>query len=271
VRIAIVDSGADVRHEDLKHNIWTNPKEIPGNHKDDDGNGYKDDVHGWDFVDNDATVEDTFKHGTHVAGIAAADTNNGIGVAGGCPNCKLLIAKVLDGYGSGTADDVAEGIIWGVDNGAKVVNLSFASTGDARVVRDAVDYAKRRRVVVVAAAGNRRKSRLMYPAAYSNVIAVAATDRRDKRASFSNYGDWVDVAAPGESILSTMPGGRYAYMDGTSMAAPHVCALAGLLASQGLRPARIPKRIFNTAVDLGHAGDDPYYGHGRIDADRAVR
>jgi thermitase len=250
VRIAIVDSGADVKHEDLRQNI--------GRQR--------------DLINGGGTVEDPFKHGTHVAGIAAADTDNGIGVAGGCPNCELLIAKVLDGSGSGTADDVAEGIIWGVKNRAKVVNLSFAGKGDTPAVKDAVDYATRRGAIVVAAAGNTsKKSTLMYPAAYSNVMAVTATDRNDQRASFSNFGDWVDIAAPGKSILSTMPGGRYAYKNGTSMAAPHVSALAGLLASQELDRAGIKKRIFNSAVDLGPSGRDPYYGHGRIDAGRAVQ
>ncbi|MDQ3830891.1 MAG: S8 family peptidase, partial [Candidatus Tectomicrobia bacterium] len=257
VKIAIVDSGADVKHEDLKHNIgrWR------------------------DLINDDGTVEDPFKHGTHVAGIAAADTDNGIGVAGGCPNCNLLIAKVLDGSGSGTADDVADGIIWGVKNGAKVVNLSLGDRGNARVVRDAVNYATRRGAVVVAAAGNGNTNRFEYPAAYPDVIAVAATTRDDLRASYSNYGDWVDIAAPGgedpasysKRILSTIPGGKYHYMSGTSMAAPHVSALAGLLASQGLDRASIKKLIFNTAVDLGRAGRDPYYGYGRIDAGQAVQ
>ena len=111
----------------------------------------------------------------------------------------------------------------------------------------------------------------MYPAAYSNVMAVAATDRHDQPASFSNFGDWVDIAAPGRSILSTIPGGRYAYKNGTSMATPHVSALAGLLASQELDRAGINKRIFNSAVDLGPAGRDPYSGHGRIDAGQTVQ
>jgi thermitase len=249
VKIAIVDSGADARHEDLKRNI--------GRQR--------------DFINDDGTVEDPFKHGTHVAGIAAADTNNGIGVAGGCPNCILLIAKVLDEGGSGYSADVAEGITWSADNGAKVINLSIGNRTKDRPVKDAVDYATRRGAIVVAAAGNSRKSRLMYPAAYSNVVAVAATDRHDQLASFSNSGDWVDIAAPGRSILSTVPGGRYAYRNGTSMAAPHVSALAGLLASQELDRAAIKKRIFNSAVDLGRAGRDPNYGHGRIDAGQALQ
>jgi thermitase len=248
VRIAIVDSGAYVRHEDLRQQIALQR----------------------DLINDDNTAEDPFEHGTHVAGIAAADTNNRKGVAGGCPNCELLIAKVLDGSGSGTADDVADGIIWGVKNGARVVNLSFAATGDAPTVKDAVDYATRRGAVVVAAAGNSRKSRLMYPAAYTNVIAVVATKRDDQLPEFSNSGSWVDVAAPGVGILSTVPGG-YSSDTGTSMAAPHVSALAGLLASQGLDSLAIKRRIFNTAVDLDDAGRDPYFGHGRIDAGRAVR
>jgi thermitase len=249
VRIAIVDSGTDVKHGDLNRNI--------GRQR--------------DFINDDGTVEDPFKHGTHVAGIAAADTDNGIGVAGGCPKCKLLIAKVLDEGGSGYSADVAEGITWGADNGAKVINLSLSNGAKDNPVKDAIDYATRRGAIVVAAAGNTRKSRPMYPAAYSNVMAVAATDRHDQPASFSNFGDWVDIAAPGRSILSTIPGGRYAYKNGTSMATPHVSALAGLLASQELDRAGIKKRIFNSAVDLGPAGRDPYYGHGRIDAGQAVQ
>ena len=252
VRIAIVDSGADVRHEDLKRKI----------------------VRQRDLVNGGATVEDPLEHGTHVAGIAAAETDNAAGVAGGCPNCALLIAKVLDAEGLGTADDVAAGIIWGADNGAKVVNLSLGDRGNSRVVRDAVDYATSKGAVVVAAAGNldsrNPKATPIYPAAYPNAIAVAATNQKDQRPGFSNYGDWVDVAAPGVSILSTVPGGYYSF-SGTSVAAPHVSALAGLLASRGLAPPDIEKRIFNTAVDLGDAGRDPYYGHGRIDAGRAVR
>jgi thermitase len=174
VRIAIVDSGTDVKHGDLNRNI--------GRQR--------------DFINDDGTVEDPFKHGTHVAGIAAADTDNGIGVAGGCPNCKLLIAKVLDEGGSGYSADVAEGITWGADNGAKVINLSLSNGAKDNPVKDAIDYATRRGAIVIAAAGNTRKSRPMYPAAYSNVMAVAATDRHDQPASFSNFGDWVDIAAP---------------------------------------------------------------------------
>jgi len=247
VRIAIVDSGASVRHEDLRQKIALQR----------------------DLINNDGTVEDPFEHGTHVAGIAAADTDNRKGVAGGCPDCNLLIAKVLDGNGEGTATDVAQGIIWSADRGARVINVSLGDRHDVHAVRDAVDYATRKGAVVVAAAGNKDTSRLEYPAAYPDVIAVAATNRDDRRAWFSNYGDWVDVAAPGVGILSTVPGG-YSAWDGTSMASPHVAALAGLLASQGRSAVDIKKRIFNTAVDLGPTGRDHYFGYGRIDANRAT-
>ena len=157
-----------------------------------------------------------------------------------------------------------------MDHSAKVVNLSLGSSAHSGTVKDAVDYAKANGAVVVAAAGNGHTSTREYPAAYAGVIAVAATRKDDRRASFSNYGSWVDVAAPGVGILSTIPGGYYSF-SGTSVATPHVSALAALLASQDLDPAGIRKRIFNTAVDLGAAGRDPYFGHGRIDAGLAVR
>src|SRR3712207_6607598 len=198
VRVAIVDSGADVRHEDLRQQIALQR----------------------DLINDDHTIEDPYEHGTHVSGIAAADTDNRMGVAGGCPNCKLLIAKVLDENGEGFAADVAEGIIWSADTGAKVVNLSLGNPANSDTVKDAVDYATANGAVVVAAAGNYDTSSREYPAAYSNVIAVAATNKDDRKASFSTYGDWVDLAAPGVDILSTVPGGYFNY-NGTSMAAPH--------------------------------------------------
>ena len=247
-RIAVVDTGAAVGHLDLESKIAL----------------------AYDFRNEDGTVEDPNGHGTHVAGIAAAMTGNEKGVAGGCPNCKLLIAKVLGSGGRGSAADIAEGIIWSADKGAQAINISLGGEQSARTLKEAVDYATRRGAVVVAAAGNSGTNRLEYPAAYSDVIAVAATNEEDRQAWFSNRGDWVDVAAPGVRILSTVPGG-YRSWSGTSMATPHVSALAGLLASHGRLPAGIKKRIFGTAVDLEPDGRDAYYGHGRIDADRAIR
>lgn len=247
VKIGIVDSGIAARHADLKGKVAAQR----------------------DFVNGDGKADDRVKHGTHVSGIAAAKTDNHTGVAGGCPNCKLVVAKSLGVFG-GTDRDIAKGINWTVKRGAKVVNLSLGGPGRSTVLKRAVNRAWKRGAVVVAAAGNENTSKPSYPAAYSRAIAVAATNRFDKRARFSNHGKWVDVSAPGVDIVSTIPGGYRSY-SGTSMSTPHVSALAGLLSSRGFSKRKIRSRITATAVDLGKKGRDPYYGSGRIDAARAVR
>ena len=203
-----------------------------------------------------------------MAGTIGAVTDNGVGVAAVCPSCRLLVAK------SGSArvlfdTDIVQGIYWSVDNRAKAINLSLGARADSRILKHAVNYAWAHNVVVVAAAGNENSSEPNYPAGYKNVISVAATNQADKKATFSNFGK-IDVAAPGVDIYSTVPGGDYGYKQGTSMASPHVAALAGLLASQGRSALEIRNRIQRTAVDLGAEGKDKYYGWGRIDADRAV-
>ncbi len=246
-KVGVIDSGIAARHPDLKGNIAAQR----------------------DFVDGDRVANDRVGHGTHVSGIVAANTNNRRGVAGGCPGCRLLVAKVGDQRGV-YASDAARGINWAVKRGARVVNLSFGAPGNPLILEGAVNRAWRKGAVVVAAAGNENTSRRSYPAAYRRVIAVAATTSEDRRARFSNYGRWVDVAAPGTNIFSTVPGGYQRY-SGTSMASPSVAALAGLLASQGLDNKQIRGRIQGTARDLGRRGRDIYYGYGRIDAARAVR
>lgn len=247
VRVAVVDTGIRRRHPELRKKI----------------------VAQWDFVEGDGVAQDEDGHGTHVAGIVAARTGNKKGIAGACPKCRLVVAKVLDGNGSGTDVDIAKGIVWSVKKGAKVVNLSFSGPGESGTLKNAIDFAASRKAVVVAAAGNERTNKPYYPAAYGNVIAVAATTYKDRRARFSNYGEWIDVSAPGVGILSTYPGG-YAYYSGTSQASPYVAGLAGLLAAQGRGPYNVRQRILHTAVDLGPEGRDPYFGAGRIDAARAV-
>jgi thermitase len=251
-KVAVVDSGIVADHPDLTGKIAAQK----------------------DMVNNDNVAEDdSVGHGTHVAGTVAAATNNGEGVAAVCPSCKLLIAKSGDQNGLWDLD-IVQGIYWSVDNRAKVINLSLGSYGNSRSMEHAVNYAWQHGVVVVAAAGNDATDEPFYPAAYDRVISVAATDQTDGIADsdgqddFSNYGK-IDVAAPGEDILSTVPGGYDAW-DGTSMASPHVAALAGLLAAQGRTAPEIRKRIQRTAFDLGDAGKDKYYGWGRINAQRAV-
>jgi thermitase len=246
--VAVVDTGADVGHVDLRQKI----------------------AQAKDIVNDDGKVKDLSGHGTHVAGIIAAETGNHKGVAGGCPKCRLLVAKVFDGKNTGTVTRFAQGITWSADHGAAVINLSFTHPMPSTVEENAIEDARSKGAVIVAAAGNKDTNKRTYPAASPGVIAVAATNKKDRRASFSNHGSWVDVAAPGVEVLSTIPGG-YASWSGTSMAAPHVSALAGLLASEGKSRANIQDLIIKTAVDLGPKGRDPYYGAGRISADRAVQ
>jgi thermitase len=158
-----------------------------------------------------------------------------------------------------------------VDHGADVVNLSLGGPAESSALRDAVNRASRRGAVVVAAAGNAGTTRRQYPAAYPNAIAVSSTNKSDGLAGFSSRGDWVDLAAPGTNILSTSKSGGYGKASGTSFSAPLVSGLAGLLASQGISADSIRQRMQGSAKDLGRAGDDPRFGHGRIDADNAVR
>ena len=247
-KVAIVDSGAYVGHPDIGKIAAQK-----------------------DFVEGDAVADDDYGHGTRVTGIAGAITDNGKGVAGGCFKCGLLTAKVLDRNGSTTDSKIINGIDWSVDHGADVVNLSLGGPGYSSVLGAAVNDASNRGAVVVAAAGNTGTTRPQYPAAYSKAIAVSATNQSDGLAGFSSHGDWVDLAAPGTNILSTRASGGYGTQSGTSFSAPFVSGLAGLLASQGMSADSIRQRMQATAKDLGPAGDDPSFGHGRINADNAVR
>jgi thermitase len=247
VKVAIVDTGVDYNHPDLAGKV----------------------VKGYDFVDDDSDPMDLNNHGTHCAGIAAAVTNNAKGIAGMAPNVSVLAVRVLDANGSGSLDDVANGIYYAVDNGAKVVSLSLGGSSGATSLQNAVNYAASKGVVVVAAAGNESTSAPSYPGYYSNAIAVAATDSSDYLASFSNYGSWVDVAAPGVDIASTIRNGGYAYMSGTSMATPLVAGIAGLLASQGRTASNIRAAIENTADYV--PGTGTYFSKGRVNAADAVR
>ncbi|MBP1948660.1 S8 family peptidase [Virgibacillus litoralis] len=244
--VAVLDTGVDYRHEDL------NSKTILG----------------YDFVQNDYKPMDRNGHGTHVAGTAAAETNNGIGIAGMAPNTSILAVRVLDARGSGSLADIADGIIYAADYGAEVINLSLGCDCDTQTLENAVNYAWNKGTLIVAAAGNDGVSTTFEPASYENVIAVGAVDSNNQIASFSNYGEWVDVMAPGVDIASTYLRDGYVYMSGTSMASPHVAGLAGLLAGQGRNNDQIRAAIENTADYMNGAGY--YFEDGLINSYDAV-
>ena len=262
VVVAVVDTGVDYNHVDLDANIWTNSKEIAGNNKDDDGNGFVDDVRGWDFVDNDNNPMDLNGHGTHLAGTIAAE-NNGVGVTGVAYNAKIMPVRVLDANGSGTFSGVADGIRYAADNGAQVINLSLGAQYPAydSQVAAAVEYATGKNSVVVMAAGNEYDNRSGFPAYLANQwgISVGAVDNTNTMAYFSNRAGTTPldyVIAPGVNILSTTPGNTYQSLSGTSMATPHVAGVAALIlsAKPDLTPAQVENFITATANPTGIAG-----------------
>ncbi|MGV3616976.1 MAG: S8 family peptidase [Fimbriimonas sp.] len=226
IKVAVLDTGVQANHPDLTGKV----------------------VAQYDFAYNDAVADDVDGHGTHTAGTIGAVTYNATGVASLGYNVQLMCGKVLNDSGSGSHAAIANGITWAADNGAKVINMSLGGTTGSTTLQNAVTYAVNKGVLVVASAGNAGNTRANYPAYYSNTLAVAATDRNDARASFSTYGSWVDIAAPGVDVASTYPGSQYVYMSGTSMAAPHVSALAALVAgtSYGTSASAIRTRLINT-------------------------
>jgi len=240
VIIAVVDTGVEYTHEDLATNIWTNSGEIPANGIDDDNNGFIDDVYGWDFSNNDNDPLDDMGHGTHVAGIIAATTNNGIGISGINWNAKIMSLKFIDGAGIGTTTNAIKAINYAVAMGAKVSNNSWGGGAFTQGLYETLVAANQAGHLFVAASGNNSlnsddpSNSLHYPSSYTleNVISVAATDEFDRLGSFSNYGAVsVDLAAPGRQILSLWLNNSYISLDGTSMAAPFVAGAAGLLLS----------------------------------------
>lgn len=292
VKIAIVDTGVDVNHEDLKANIGDCTNGCGA------GLGYDFvDIITQDYVDSgyslvtgeDYTVPDNMPsdfngHGTHCAGIAAGVGNNNLGISGVCPMCAIMPVRVGfsivyqgDTYGALEDDDVALGIKYAADNGAKVISMSFGGYTDTFLLRDAINYANSLGVVLVGAAGNDSVNYPLYPAAYGNVIAVSATDSQDNRASFSNYGSWVDIAAPGVSILSTVPKTGtnsnptgYLKLSGTSMATPFAAGVAGLILAKN--PTFNPQQITKVLVQESDSPNEQvnYIGMGRINADKPL-
>ena len=244
VVVAVVDTGVELSHPDLQGSL----------------------VAGWDFVNNDADPQDDQGHGTAVAGIIAARANNGIGIAGYCPNCSIMPVKAIGADGSGTAAHMAAGIIWAADHGARVINMSFALTNAIPEVQRAVEYAHARGVVLVGGTGNSGTAEPTYPAAYPNVIAAAGSDERDVLYPWANFGASVDVAAPGCAV-TTMRGGSYGGgFCGGSAVAPVVSALAGLALSYNptLGNAQVEQAITSTAVPIANVTA------GRVDAARLL-
>lgn len=261
VFIAVLDTGVDMTHVELVNKVVST---------------------GRDFVNDDMDATDDHWHGTHVAGVAAAETHNGTGIAGVAWDCRVLPGKVIDSDGTGYYSWLIDGITWAVDEGAKVINLSLGGDADDEFLEATCKYAYDKGVVVVAATGNDGAS-VGYPAAYDRyVLAVAATDYNDERASFSNFGPEVDVAAPGVYILGPCPqwyAGEgylpYLFGSGTSQATPHVAGLAALILSvkPWLKPAEVMDIVRYTADDVNRSqmpGRDEDIGYGRINMERAL-
>ena len=297
--IAVIDTGVDWKHPDLEANIFLNTGDNPWDKTDNDGNGFVDDYYGvnilygqdapssvYDEEYADTRPVDTYGHGTHVAGIAAAVVNNSVGVAGVSWCSKIMPVKVGDASGSIVASNVAAGIKYAVDNGADVMNLSLGGSIESKFEKDAVEYAVSRNVIIVASAGNDGRNSVSYPAAFNGVISVGASDINDERANFSNYGIKLDLLAPGEDIYSTYQkyswsdtdndwrpsSSYYKFLDGTSMSSPFVAGLCGLLISQNpTRTSSEIKRILESSCDdLDVPGWDKYTGWGRINVYRAL-
>lgn len=287
---AVVDTGVDYTHPDIKDKIWTNEDEIPNNGIDDDSNGFIDDVHGWDFAglygespDNDPM--DYHGHGTHVSGTIAATINNGIGVAGICRECKIMPVKASDDHGGLSSSSLTQALLYAANNGAKVVNNSWGGLLHDQVIQDAIDEAYTKGVTLVFAAGNSDMDiQFSFPKS-DNLIKVAASGPDDTPTWFTNFGSRIDVAAPGLDILSLRAkdtdmywdgehnvGTEYYRASGTSMAAPHVVGVISLILSQNpyLNQEELRSILRFSADDIHEPGWDKKSGYGRINAFKAL-
>ncbi len=262
--LAVVDTGVDYNHPDFNTVDGKTSRVIKGK----------------DFADNDNDPNDKYGHGTHCAGIAAATANNKEGVVGVAPNVSILAVKVLGDNGSGTYEGVANGIIYSADQGSKVISMSLGGPSNSKVLEDAVKYAMGKDSLIIAAMGNDYDNVKSYPAAISGVLAVISTDSQDEKSDFSNYGDWASVSAPGSDILSTLPTHtnvigkkNYGTLSGTSMATPAVAGLASLIRDQHPEwdAKTVRAKIEQTSDDLGEKGFDINFGHGRVNALKALK
>ena len=295
VLLAIIDTGIDYLHPDLKNKIYHNTSEMgtdnlgrdkSNNGIDDDNNGFVDDYMGWDFTDRvgfpfdssggdyldwDNNPMDENNHGTYIAGISGAETNNVTGIAGVAPNIKLLNLRAFDPGGYGEEDDVAAAILYAVQSGAKVINMSFGDDSYSLVLRDVIRYAYSKNIVLVGSSGNSSSSLPHYPSSYPEVISVGNSTEEDYVASSSNYGSTLDLVAPGSSILTTGRNDSYALISGTSAATPHVSAAAALILSlQNFSNEEVKQILKSTSDDIDHAGWDLRSGAGRLNLFKAL-
>lgn len=251
VIVAVIDSGVTATHPDLAGKV------LPG----------------YDFINNDADATDDNGHGTAVAGLIGAATNNGIGMAGVSWNSMILPVKALGADGNGSYSAISNAIIWAADRGARVINLSLGGTAASTTLQNAVNYAWNRNCVVIAAAGNSGNDIPQYPGACNNVVAVSATNSSDVRPSWSNFGSYVDISAPGVNVLTLQGANSYSNWNGTSFSSPITAGVVALMASanSSLNNAALVNTLLANADDIGTAGYDVYYGNGRVNANRAVQ
>lgn len=273
VVIAIIDTGIDYNHPDLKNNMWVNEKEISGNGLDDDGNGYVDDVYGWNAEKDNGNPMDGNSHGTHCAGTIGAEHNNGIGVAGVMGEVSLMAVKFLSDSGSGSLADAVEAIDYATRMNVDIMSNSWGGGGFSKALEDAIKAAKNRGIIFVAAAGNNgtnNDTSPTYPSNYQvdNVISVASHTAQDALSSFSCFGKrTVHVAAPGSNVLSSTPNNQYKVLSGTSMATPHVSGVIGLLLSEtGRLPVLELRNRLMATTTPGQAYRKSTLGQGRVNA-----
>jgi len=295
--VGLIDTGIDYLHPDLQGSLWINEKEdLNGNGRrdegdmngiDDDNNGYTDDVIGWDFTDapryagsgddtepdNDPMDEFSGGHGTEIAGIMAAQTDNGKGIAALVPGLKVMNLRAGTASGYLEEDDVARAVLYAINNGAKIINMSFGDIVVSQFLRDVIEYAYSQNIIIVASAGNSGGTQVHYPSGLKETISVGASDEADQLASFSNRGGTVDLVAPGVNILSTSPGGAYQESQGTSFSAPMVSAAAAMLLcmNPSLNVEQIRNQLKTSADDLGASGWDDQFAAGRLNLRRATQ
>ncbi len=273
VRIAVIDTGCETSHPDLAGSIWVNPGEIAGNGIDDDGDGYVDDVSGWDFVNGDPVPDDIFGHGTGCSGIVAAVQDNNQGITGIAPHCKLVPLKACNNSGYLFDSYVVPALVYAADRGCKVISMSFFGDQVTPAERAAIDYCWSHGALPIAAAGNDAQTFPYYPGAYEHTLGVASHGSSDQKSWFSNWGSWVDVAAPGEGISATWPGAQYTTgFTGTSAACPNVAGVAALLFSgvPGATNAQVHAALEDSALTVSQAPLGAWTSYGRIDARAAL-